>query len=128
MSAPFIVMSTSKIKNGRLDEYRKYMIESVAIIHADEPRMIAFSTYVNEDGTKVTTIQVHPDADSMMFHMQLMRERFKVGFEHLEIESMTFYGKLNDQILEMAKQIAGSGVAVNINEEVLDGFFRSTAN
>jgi len=128
MSAPFIVMSTSKIKNGRLDEYRKYMIESVAIIHADEPRMIAFSTYVNEDGTKVTTIQVHPDADSMMFHMQLMRERFKVGFEHLEIESMTFYGKLNDQVLEMAKQIAGSGVAVNINEEVLDGFFRSTAN
>jgi len=128
MSAPFIVMSTSKIKNGRLDEYRKYMIESVAIIHADEPRMIAFSTYVNEDGTKVTTIQVHPDADSMMFHMQLMRERFKVGFEHLEIESMTFYGKLNDQVLEMAKQIAGSGVAININEEVFDGFFRSTAN
>jgi len=128
MSAPFIVMSTSKIKNGRLDEYRKYMVESVAIIHADEPRMIAFSTYVNEDGTKVTTIQVHPDADSMMFHMQLMRERFKVGFEHLEIESMTFYGKLNDQVLEMAKQIAGSGVAININEEVFDGFFRSTAN
>jgi len=127
MSAPFIFISTSKIKNGRLDEYRKYMVESVEIVHADEPRMIAFSTYVNEDGTMATTIQVHPDTDSLMFHMQLMRERMKVGFEHLEIKSMAFYGKLSDQVLGMARQIAGSGVAVNINEEVLDGFFRSAA-
>lgn len=111
-----------------LEEYRKYMVESVKVVHADEPRMIAFSTYANEDGTKATTIQVHPDADSMMFHMQIMRERMKVGFEHLEIERMTFYGKLSDQVLGMAKQIAGSGVAVNINEEVLDGFFRSTTD
>jgi len=125
LSAPFIFTSTSKIKNGRLDEYKKYMVESVEIVQADEPRMIAFSTYVNEDGTKATTIQVHPDVDSLMFHMQIMKERMKVGFEHLEIESMSFYGKLNDQVLGMATQIAGSGVAVNINEEVLDGFFRS---
>jgi len=128
MSAPFIFISTSKIKDGRLEEYRKYMVESVELVHTDEPRMIAFSTYANEDGTKATTIQVHPDTDSLMFHMQLMRERMKVGFEHLEIESMSFYGKLNDQVLGMAKQIAGSGVPVSINEDVLDGFFRSTAD
>ena len=52
-----------------LEEYRKYMVESVKVVHADEPRMIAFSTYANEDGTKATTIQVHPDADSMMFRI-----------------------------------------------------------
>jgi hypothetical protein len=128
MSEPFIFITTSKIKEGRLDEYRTYTRKSVEIIHANEPRLIAFSTYINEAGTKATTVQVHPDVESMMFHMQVMRERMDIAFENLELESMTICGKINDQFLEMAKQFATSGVSLNINPEALGGFTRFMAD
>ena len=31
--------------------------------------MIAFIVYANEDGSEVSVVQVHPDAESMMLHM-----------------------------------------------------------
>lgn len=127
MSEPFIFITTSKIKEGKLDEYRTYTRKSVEIIHSNEPRLIAFSTYINEDGTMATTVQVHPDVESMLFHLQVMRERMDTAFEHLELESMTVCGRPNDQFLEIAKQFADSGVSLNINPETLDGFTRPIA-
>ena len=128
MSEPFVFITTSKIKEGKLDEYRAFTRKSVEIIHANEPRLIAFSTYINEDGTKATTVQVHPDVESMIFHLQVMRERMDIAFEHLELESMTVCGKPNDQFLEMAKQFTKSGASLNVNPEALGGFTRFMAS
>lgn len=128
MSEPFIFITTSKFKEGRLDEYRTYTRKSVEIIQANEPRLIAFSTYINEDGTKATTVQVHPDVESMMFHLKVMRERMDIAFENLELESMTVCGKVNDQFLEIAKQFAKSGASLNVNPEALGGFTRFMAD
>ena len=47
----------------------------VALVEANEPRLIAFHIFVNEDGTQATTIQVHPDAASMAFHMQVIGQK-----------------------------------------------------
>jgi len=55
MPEPFIFITTSKIKEGKLDEYRTYTRKSVEIIHSNEPRLIAFSICINEGGTKATT-------------------------------------------------------------------------
>jgi hypothetical protein len=38
-------------------------------------RLIAFNEYANAEGTEVAVVQVHPDADSMVFHMNLIAER-----------------------------------------------------
>jgi hypothetical protein len=39
----------------------------VEVVEANEPRLIALNSYVNEDGTEATIVQVHPDPDSMLF-------------------------------------------------------------
>ena len=124
MTEPFIFMSVSSVKEGKLDEYRAFSRKMAEIIEANEPRLIAFGTYINDDGTKATTVQVHPDADSLVFHMQIIREKMDIAYEHIKTESMTVCGKSNEQVLEMAKQIAGSGVSVSINPEALSGFTR----
>jgi hypothetical protein len=41
-------------------------------IDANEPRLIAFNEYVNEDHSEVTVVQVHPDAASLEFHMGII--------------------------------------------------------
>ena len=124
MPEPFIFISTYTIKEGKLEKYSALTREVVELIQSNEPRLLAYSTYASEDGTKATTVQVHPDADSMMFHMQLMREKLDSTQEFLDPESITFCGEFNDQVLEMVRQIAGSGVTLNVNPQQLGGFTR----
>jgi hypothetical protein len=40
--------------------------ELVELVKREEPRLIPFSVFFNEDVTEVSVVQVHPDADSML--------------------------------------------------------------
>jgi hypothetical protein len=124
MSAPLILISSSEIKEGKLTEYEAFEKEIFEVIEANEPRLLGLATYVSEDGMHATTVQIHPDAESLMFHLQIVREKIEIAFEHLELKSVTICGELNDQALEMARQISGSGVAVDVNPKILGGFTR----
>jgi hypothetical protein len=46
-----------------------------------EPRLIAFNVYVDQDGSNATVVQVHPDADSMLFHMQVARDHISEAYQ-----------------------------------------------
>jgi hypothetical protein len=69
MSGPFIFIATNRLKPGRLEDEKRRVPELCDFIEANEPRLIAFNEYLSEDGTEVGIVQVHPDADSMEFHM-----------------------------------------------------------
>ncbi len=71
MSGPFIFVATSRLKTGRLEEEQQRVPGLAEFIEANELRLIAF----NEDGTEVGVVQVHPDTESMEFHIQVVRER-----------------------------------------------------
>lgn len=124
MSAPLILISLSEIKDGKLSDYETFAEEMIQIIENNEPRLLGFGTYVSDDGIHATTVQIHPDSESMMFHFQIVREKMDIAFEHLELKSVTLCGELSDQALEMARQISGSGVAVNVKPNILGGFTR----
>jgi quinol monooxygenase YgiN len=131
MSGPFIFISKYRIKQGKLEDFKKYVKALVEAVEANEPRLIAFNLYANEDGTQASGIQVHPDAASMESHMQLLREtRIADSFEFLERNdgSIEVYGTPSGRVIEIMKQIAGSGVPVSTNTDHLGGFTRSDAS
>ena len=128
MTAPFIFVATYKIKEGKLSDYQRLWQELVEFVQANEPRLLAFNTYVSEDGTEGTTIQVHPDADSMEFHMQVAGARILEGYSLLDtVESVNVYGTPTDGFREMSKQMAGPGVPVSVKPRHLGGFTRLAA-
>ena len=69
MAGPFIFIAINRLKPGKLEDEKKRVPDLVDFIQANEPRLIAFNEYASEDGTEVAVVQVHPDADSMAFHM-----------------------------------------------------------
>ena len=75
MTGPFIFIATNRLKEGKLDREKKRLPGLIDFIQANEPRLIAFNEYANEEGTEVAVVQVHPDADSMDFHMNVIAER-----------------------------------------------------
>lgn len=129
MSEPFIFIGTHRLKEGKLQDFEKVFGELVEVVEANEPRMLAFNGYVNDDGTEVAVVQVHPDAASMQFHMQVVREHITHAYEELldETTSMQVFGNLTDAASAMMQQLAGLGVPLSVKPGPLGGFTRSSA-
>ena len=130
MTGPFIFMSQSKIREGKLEDFKRALGEMAEFVEANEPRVIAFEAYLSDDGTEVTGVQVHPDADSMAFHMQATFEKIVEFDQYLDTQSVDVYGLPNDAVLGMMKQIgeqaAGSTMAVNVRTNPVGGFTRAS--
>jgi hypothetical protein len=127
MAGPFIFIATNRLKEGKLEDERKRVPELCDFIEANEPRLIAFNEYANEDGTEVGVVQVHPDAESMEFHMQAVAERAARAYaETLDVTtSIQVYGAPSDAVLEMLRRQAGSGVPQVVKRHHLGGFTRA---
>jgi len=127
MSGPFIFIATNRLKKGAFEDEQRRVPELCDFIAANEPRLIAFNEYVNEDRTEVAVVQVHPDAKSMEFHMGVVRERAERAYgETLDATtSIQVYGMPSDAVLESLRQQAGAGVPLRVNPQYLGGFTRS---
>jgi hypothetical protein len=129
MSEPFIFIGTHTIREGKLEDFKKQWRELLDVVEVKEPRLIAFNAYVNEDGTELTVVQVHPDADSMLFHMQVARDHISEAYQSVleKTKRIDIYGKPNDTALEMIRQLAESEVPLSVKANHLGGFTRSSA-
>jgi hypothetical protein len=132
MAEPFIFIGTHTIREGKLEDFKHYFGEFAKFIEANEPRLIHFELYINEDGTELSVVQVHPDADSMAFHMQVASEHFAQAYEFLDTtKSIQIYGTPSDALVEQMNQVAEQevgepGVPVIVKSE-LAGFNRLAA-
>ena len=126
MTEPFIFIQTAPIKEGMLEGYKQDFTETVELVKAKHPRMIHFASYINEEGTEQTVIQVHPDAESMRLHMQVAAEHIREkGPRNLDFSKMQIevYGNPTEPVLELMRELAGSGVPVRI-KTLASGFHR----
>ena len=128
MSGPFIFIATNRLKPGKLEDERERVRELSEFIAANEPRLLAFNEYADESGTEVGVVQVHPDAHSMQFHMNLIQERAASAYGET-IEATTavqVFGMPDDPILRMLRAQAGAGVDLAVKPHRLAGFTRLT--
>jgi len=98
-------------------------------VEANEPRVVAFEAYLNEDETEVTGVQIHLDADSMAFHMQVAFEKIMEFDQYLDTQSVEVYGLPNEAVLGMMKQIgdqfSGAEMALRVRTNPVGGFTRT---
>jgi hypothetical protein len=126
MPGPFIFIATNRLRPGKLDDERRRVPDLVDFIQANEPRLIAFNEYADEGGTEVAVVQIHPDADSMVFHLKLIAERAESAYsETIEATtSIQVFGMPSDVVTERLRQQAGAGVPLRIKPNHLGGFTR----
>jgi hypothetical protein len=131
VSEPFIFIGTHRLKAGKLEAFKKSCVGLAEFVESNEPRMIAFNVYASEDGTEVSIVQVHPDADSMLFHMRLLREHITSAYEEEgsldATTSVQIYGTPSEAVLEMIKGFNAEGVPLIVKPHPLGGFTRSAA-
>jgi hypothetical protein len=127
MSQPLVFIATNRLKPGALELEKARVPGLVDFIRVNEPQLIAFNEYANEDGTEVSVVQIHPDADSMEFHMRVIAERAAAAYAETvdATTSIQVFGTPSNAILELLRQQAGAGVPLSIKPHHLGGFTRT---
>jgi hypothetical protein len=135
MIKPLIFVSTWKIKEGRLEEYKKFAREFMEHVKAKEPQLIAFNMYFNEDETEMTSIQVHPDAVSMDFHLQVLAKVIGEDIidwidraDFLEPQHIEIYGTPSAKLLEADQPFVDAGIPQSVKPLHFAGVTRSVAD
>ena len=102
------------------------MPELLQVVETNEPRILGFHVFADEEGTEIVGVQVHPDANSMLEHLKVVRERITMAYdEYLEATTaIQVLGPPNNATLEMIRRMATPGVSVSVRPVHLGGFTR----
>jgi hypothetical protein len=121
------LIATNRLKPGALATERARVAELVEFLEQHEPRLIAFNEYADDRAEEVTVVQIHPDAESLRLHMDVVAEHAARAYaETLDATlAIELYGTPDDETLAGLLRRAGKGVRVAIKPHLLGGFTRS---
>ena len=122
---PLIVVDTSQIHDGKLEELRAAVAELVEFVEANEAEPLAYNVYFDEQGTTMTVVQVHPSSESFERHMEIAGPAFRKFADLLTLSRIDFYGAPSrialDQMRRKAELLGNAPVVVN---DLQTGFMR----
>lgn len=112
MSDLIIYVDHSEIRETKLDQLKAAMNELVEFVEANEPQLIAYHVYFNDDGTEMTVLHVHRDSASLEFHMKVAGPAFLKFAEFIKLLAIDVYGKPSEDLvkrLQRKAQLLGTG-------------------
>jgi hypothetical protein len=134
MSGPLIYLSTWRIKEGRLEEFKQFSRELINVVESKEPQLIGYNIFLSEDESEVTVMHIHPDGASMDFHMQVLQQALGEEVrdwveraDFLEPKHIEIYGTPSAALLEGDRPLVESGIPRHIKPRHMDGFTRLPA-
>jgi hypothetical protein len=122
---PIIAVDSSEIWEGRIDELRTGLTELVEFVEANETEPIAYRIYIDEDGTRMTVVQIHPSSASMERHMKVAGPIFQKFTDLVVLSRIDLYGRPSDALVEQMRRKANLlGNAPVVVNELHAGFAR----
>jgi hypothetical protein len=106
MAQPILYVDTSEVLPGRLEELKAAMDELARFVQANEPQLLAYNVYFNDDGTRMTVLHINPDSASLEFHMNVAGARFPPIGEFIKMLSIDVYGRPDAGLVERLRQKA----------------------
>jgi quinol monooxygenase YgiN len=125
MADPIVVVDSSEIRQGKLEQLEVAIRELAEFVEANEAAPLAYNVYFDEEGTRMTIVQVHPSSASLEQHLQVAGPMFRKLADLLVLARVDFYGQPSEIVLEQMRQKARmlGNAEVVVNERVA-GFIR----
>lgn len=103
MAEPVTFVDSSEVREGKLEELKGAMKDLVAFVETNEPRPFSYAVYFNEDETRMTVVQTHPDSASMENHMKVGATAFPGLAEFVKLKTMDVYGEPSEVVLSQLR-------------------------
>jgi hypothetical protein len=101
--SPILVVDSSDIHEGKLEEVKTGVEELVAFVEANEAEPLAYDIYFDAAGTLMTVVQIHPDSASLERHLSLAGPLFRRFAELLTLARVDVYGEAGEAALEQIR-------------------------
>lgn len=128
-SSSLLVVDSSEIAEGKLDEVKAGIEDLVAFVEANEAEPLAYDIYFDQAGTQMTVVQIHPDSASLERHLTVAGPVFRRFADLVTLRRVDVYGNPSEaaleQMREKAQLLGDASVAVH---ELHAGFSRFTAD
>lgn len=106
MSQPIVYIDRSEILDGKLEALEAAMKHLAAFVEMNVPQLVSYGFYLNEDRTQMTVVAVHPDSESIEFHMDECGAEFRKFAELIKLSRIEVYGQVSDAVVERLHQKA----------------------
>jgi quinol monooxygenase YgiN len=115
MSDAIVYVDTAEVREGSLEHLKAAVEDLVAFVESNEPRLLAYNVYFDDEGTRMTVVHVHPDSASLEHHLEVAGPVFRRLVELVTLTSIHVYGKPGDRVLEQLQEksrLLGGGAVV----------------
>jgi quinol monooxygenase YgiN len=100
MTAPVVYIDRSRILPGKIDELRRAIDDLVAFIRAEEPQLVHYGFYLDEEDLQMTVVAVHPDPTSVERHMDVGGSAFRALGEYIDMAGIEIFGPTSQRMLD----------------------------
>ena len=125
MPPPIVYVDTSAIRDGKHHELEVAMKELAAFVEANMRRVISYGFFLDQNRKQMTVVAVHPDSESLEFHMDTGAEEFRKFADFIDLLRIEVYGAVSENVRERldqkARMLGGGTVEVH---ELYAGFVR----
>lgn len=125
MAQPILYIDTSTIRDGKIEELEAAMKHLAAFVEANMPRLVSYAFFLDPDRTQMTVVTVHPDSESLEFHLDVGRAEFGKFTSLIDLSRIDVYGRVSEAALgrlhQKSRMLGGATVAVH---EFYAGFAR----
>jgi hypothetical protein len=111
VSEHIIFVGTYEIPDGAIDDFLAGNREMSEFVKANEPRLVSRHTYISGDQSEATTIMIHPDSQSLEFHLQVAASRIQNGTQIVRTKHIELYGNVSEALIERLQLISESSGA-----------------
>jgi hypothetical protein len=102
MPGPIVFVGTHRIHEGKLDIAKRASADLAEFVRDNHPRVLHFEIYIDDGKREMTVIQIHPDEESLMLHMQLAGDRLARAYEFLDTVGVRMYGNASEPFKQAA--------------------------
>ena len=117
MAGPIVYIDRSDVTTGNLADLRAAVSDLVAFVEAREPRLIAYAFYIDEAGSTMTVVAVHPDSASLELHLSIGGPEFRKVGAFIRLRAIEVFGQPSaaavDQLNDKARMLGDATVVVH---------------
>jgi hypothetical protein len=112
MPQPLVYVDESHVEAGKLGLLKVAIKELADFVEANEPGLVSYSAYFNEDGSRMSVMHIHADAASLDYHLEVAGPLFENFAGLVRLESIRIYGEPSEATLERLRgklRLLGAG-------------------
>ncbi len=111
MSGPIIFVTTMRIEEGALEDFKEAARRSTEFLEAEGPQLMA-QVFIEEEELRAHGLQVHRDSASILAHWQLADPYMREVMQHVTTTRVDIYGVPSEAVMEGMRRLSSQGAIV----------------